>query len=312
MENTSINAGEFQTPFNPIPVSMAEKVRAYIQLMKPTIILLFILTGVSAMVIERSILSNSFQFWMIVLGMFLNAGSANAFNQYYDRDIDAIMGRTKKKRPIPQGKISPKEALQFAWVTGILSIIILYSFGNFTTAFWGIFTIFYYVVIYTLWLKRRTPYNIVIGGAAGATAPLIGWAAAHGSLGILPWTMFFIVFMWTPPHFWSLALCVKEEYAKVSVPMLPVVAGEKRTRLEIFLYSILLLPVSLIPVATKDAGAIYLIGASLLGIDFIRRSLKVVKYHDKKTSWANFGFSIVYLFGIFILLTLDALLRHSV
>ncbi len=290
-------------------ISMREKINAYIALTKPRIVLLFSLTGVATMVLEGSLLNNPFRFWMIFLGITLTAGSANAFNQYIDRDIDSEMERTSKKRPLPQGLLTPTNALLFAYITGVIAMTLLFYFGNFVAAFLGIFTIAFYILVYTMWLKRRTPYNIVIGGAAGATAPLIGWAAANGEISMVAWSLFLVIFMWTPPHFWALALCVKDEYAKVSVPMLPVVAGEEKTRRQILIYTILLIPITFVPFFTQHSGWLYFFGALILGIEYFRRTLKAMLKKDKETNWKLFGFSIVYLLGLFVVLMLDVLFK---
>jgi protoheme IX farnesyltransferase len=278
---------------------------SYLQLTKPRIVLLFTLTGIAALVLEGTLAASSVAFWMIVLGMTLTAGSANALNQYIDRDIDAVMERTRKKRPLPMGLITPNHALAYALVSGVVATWILYFYGNAHAAFWGVFTIGFYVGVYTLWLKRRTPYNIVIGGAAGATAPLIGWAAGTGQLSWIAVAMFMVIFMWTPPHFWALALCVKDEYAEASVPMLPVVAGESRTRLEILIYTIALLPFTLVPYALGGSGNIYLISAILLGAEFLRRAWALYTLKDRKTAWGLFGYSIVYLLALYVVMILD-------
>lgn len=302
-------ATNIETESKGIELTMREKVNAYIALTKPRIVLLFALTGVSTMVLEGSLLNEPFKFWMIFLGIVLTAGSANAFNQYIDRDIDSEMERTSKKRPLPQGLITPMNALMFAYASGAIAMTLLYYFGNFLTAFLGIFTIAFYVIVYTMWLKRRTPYNIVIGGAAGATAPLIGWAAANGEISLVAWSLFLVIFVWTPPHFWALALCVKDEYAKVSVPMLPVVAGEEKTRKQILYYTLLLIPITFVPFFTQHSGWLYFFGAMFLGVEYFRRTLRALLKKDKTSNWKLFGFSIVYLLGLFTVLMLDILFK---
>lgn len=292
-------------------VTAKMKLRAYFQLTKPTIMLLVLVTGIAAMVVEGSLLNQPFTFWLVSLGIVLAGGSASAFNQYLDRDIDSVMERTRKKRPLPQGILSPTEALTFASLMGVVSTFVLYAFGGFLAAALGVATIFYYVVIYTIWLKRTTPYNIVIGGAAGAAAPLIGWAAATGTLSFTAFAMFMIIFMWTPPHFWALSLCVKDEYAKASVPMLPVVAGVEETKKQILLYTLTLLPITLVLVVCGALGVIYFTGATVLGVIFIRSSLKVARAKPEelqKQSRRTFAYSIVYLFALFLLMVADVLM----
>lgn len=289
-------------------VGLREKFTAYAQLTKPRIVLLFALTGLATMVLEGSLLADPARFWLIVLGITLTASSANAFNQYIDRDIDAVMERTSRKRPLPQGRLTPAQALSFAYVTGIAAMAVLYGFGNALAAFFGFFTIAFYVLVYTMWLKCRTPYNIVIGGAAGATGPLIGWAAASGSVSLTAWALFLVIFMWTPPHFWALALCVKDEYAKASVPMLPVTAGEEATRKQIFWYAVALIPLTFVPAFFAGSGWLYVTGAAALGVEFIRRAVAVKRRKTREAYWGMFGYSIVYLLALFILLMVDALI----
>ncbi|MGE4233427.1 MAG: heme o synthase [Bacteriovoracia bacterium] len=291
---------------------ITQRLRAYLLLTKPRIILLFGLTGLTSLFLEGSIASDSARVFFLFCGICLVGGSANSFNQYFDRDIDSQMERTRKKRPLPQGAIQPFEALIFASVIGLLGNWLLLFYGSYEALFWGIFTIGFYVGIYTLWLKRKTPYNIVIGGAAGATAPLIAWAAAAGSsLSWQPWVLFLIVFLWTPPHFWALALCVKDEYAGVSVPMLPVVAGVSVTKKQIFGYSLLLVPVTFFLLFGERVGLIYLVAALVLGIEFLRRAYLVFRLKPNsdeivKSSRRLFGYSIVYLFLLYVVLMIDA------
>lgn len=249
------------------------------------------------------------RFWAVVIGITLVGGSANVLNQFYDRDIDQIMERTAKKRPLPQGKMSPRAALIFGLTTGALGLFALWYWGTLLAAALGAATIFYYVVIYTMWLKRRTPYNIVIGGAAGAAAPLIGWAAATSDVSLLAFWLFLIIFMWTPPHFWALALVVKDEYAKAAVPMLPVAAGVKRTRIEIVIYTLLMLPISLFPEITKSAGTWYTVIAIVLAIGFLYFTFNMAKKKDDRSAWGLFGYSIVYLLLLFLVMCVGALVN---
>ncbi|MFW5810895.1 MAG: heme o synthase [Thermodesulfobacteriota bacterium] len=184
------------------------------------------------------------KFHRIVIGICLAAGAANALNQFWDRDIDPIMARTRTRRPIPSGRIRPRSALWFSAVSGTLALWLLTAAGNMLAAAIGLGTILFYVCIYTVWLKRRTWLNIVIGGAAGAAPQLIGWTAGAGELNIVPLLMALVILLWTPPHFWALALYTKKEYALAGIPMLPVVAGERATRMQITVYVALLLPVT--------------------------------------------------------------------
>lgn len=288
---------------------LKERIHDYTQLSKPRIVLLFMMTGIAAMVVEGSLLLHPLTFVMNALGILLTAASANALNQYFDRDIDAVMERTRVKRPLPQGRLTPEQALIYSISTGVLSLVLLLVYGNAATAFLGLFTIAFYVGIYTLWLKRRTPHNIVIGGAAGATAPLMGWAAATGHVSLTAVALFLLIFLWTPPHFWALALCIKDEYAQVSVPMLPVVAGEAATRRQILLYSLTLPCVAVVPYFAKDCGKLYFAAAVILSLEFVRRAIVVYKTGDRTQTWRLFGYSIAYLLLLVIIMIIDAFLK---
>lgn len=288
---------------------MKSAISNYINLTKPTIVLLFALTGLTAIVMEGSLLKSPWTMAAIVIGITLTAGSANSLNMYFDRDIDEIMTRTRRKRPLPLKKVAPKQALIFGIVLGGVATALLYYFGNFTAALIGVATIAFYVGFYTLYLKRRTPYNIVIGGAAGATAPLIGWAAASGELSLVAWLMFWIIFMWTPPHFWALALVVKEDYRQANIPMLPVVAGDKRTRLEIFVYTLILIPLTLAPALIKAGGKTYFIGGAILGAIFIWQAIALLRKKTDRSAYALFGYSIVYLLALFVILMIGSVVH---
>jgi len=290
---------------------MKQLLKDYINLSKPRIVLLFVITGLTSIIMEGSLLGQPTKLWSIILGITLIGASANVINQFYDRDIDAIMERTAKKRPLALGKMSANKALIFGVVLGLAGTYLLWKFGNELAAFFGVFTIFYYIVIYTMWLKRRTSYNIVIGGAAGATAPLIGWAAATGRVSWVAFWLFAIIFMWTPPHFWALALVVKDEYKKAAVPMLPVVHGEKRTRIEIALYSLLLVPITLFPSIREAAGPVYTVLAVLLGGGFLYFAFEMFRRKDNRSAFKLFGYSIVYLLTLFIVMSVAALLYSS-
>jgi protoheme IX farnesyltransferase len=281
---------------------MKSAISAYVNLTKPTIVLTFALTGLTAIVVEGSMLHDPLKLWMVLIAITLTAGSANALNMFFDRDIDEVMKRTRKKRSLPLKKVTPQNALRFGIALGIIATGLLLYFANFLSAAIGVFTIFFYVVIYTLYLKRRTPYNIVIGGAAGATAPLMGWAAATNHISFLAWILFLIIFMWTPPHFWALALVVKEDYREAKVPMLPVVFGDHRTRMEILFYSLLLIPLSLAPVLIRAGGLTYLIGGGILGLIFLRQTYVLLKKKDNKSAYMLFGYSILYILLLFTFL----------
>jgi protoheme IX farnesyltransferase len=225
---------------------------------------------------------------------------------WFDRDIDKIMNRTCG-RPIPRGVIDPDSAFSFGAVLAVLSVMLMGVAVNWAAASLLAFTIFFYVVIYTIWLKRRTPQNIVIGGAAGAFPPMIGWAAVTGDISLASISLFLLIFMWTPPHFWALALFREGDYAKAGVPMLPVVAGQDATKRQMLVYTLLLLPVALAPAILGVAGMAYVVVALALNVAFIGHALNVLreKTKDHRAAKAMFAFSLVYLFGHFAALVLD-------
>ncbi|MBI2339627.1 MAG: protoheme IX farnesyltransferase [Deltaproteobacteria bacterium] len=281
---------------------------AYLNLTKPRISLLFAVTGLAALIMEGSLRAKPATMWLLVAAIFMIGGSANAFNQYFERDIDKMMVRTAKKRPLPQGKIKPVAALIFSVVIGAIGTCLLWHWGTPLAALLGLGTIVFYSFYYTLWLKPRTPYNIVIGGAAGATGPLIGWAAATGLLSWAAVVMFAIVFFWTPPHFWSLALCCKEDYAKVNYPMFPLVAGDAATRKQILFYSMTLLPLSASLYFLKAAGMVYLISALILSAFFMWEAVQIYRKKTIRSYWQLFGYSIAYLLLLFVILIVDHLI----
>lgn len=281
--------------------------RAYLELTKPRISLLFAITGLAALVVEGSVGFGVWMPWIIILAIFLVGGSANSFNQYFERDIDAQMERTAQKRPLPLQKISPLAALVFSVGIGGVGLILLFYFGNGLAFFLGLFTILFYSFYYTLWLKPKTPYNIVIGGIAGAMGPLIGWAAMTGTIGYSAWVMFLIIFFWTPPHFWALALYHKEDYKKVSLPMLPLVKGDEVTRKQIFYYSLILMPLSLSLSLSHALSLWYVLSALGLGTLFVWFSFRL--YSEKTLLGARrlFGYSIAYLVLLFLVIIIDGL-----
>ncbi|OGP07418.1 MAG: protoheme IX farnesyltransferase [Deltaproteobacteria bacterium GWA2_45_12] len=284
-------------------------IRHLLNLTKPRISLLFAITGLTAILVDGTRTSPSLWMWLVSLAIFLVGGAANGFNQFFERDIDRQMVRTAKKRPIPQGKVSPRMALIFSIVLAIVGNVMLYELGGFWSFFWGVFTIVFYSFYYTLWLKPRTPYNIVIGGAAGATAPLIAWSAVTGNfLGLVPFLMFLIVFIWTPPHFWSLALYYKEDYEKVSYPMFPNIKGDKATKSQIFWYSALLFPVALSLYFFGILGVVYLVGAFILNLVFLYGAWMVMKKNDTKIYRKFFAYSIFYLLLLFALMMADKMI----
>jgi heme o synthase len=238
--------------------------------------------------------------FVAILAIAAGAGAAGVLNMWYDADIDAAMTRTAG-RPIPRGTVSRVEALAFGLILACSAVALLALALNLKAAALLAFNIFFYIVVYTMWLKRSTPQNIVIGGAAGALPPVVGWAAATGEIGLESFILFLIVFLWTPPHFWALSLNRTDEYARAGVPMLPVVAGRAKTTRQILIYSILLLPISLLPWALGFASVIYGVTAAVCGAIFIVLALRLAKSSatDRQAAHRLFAFSILYLFVLF-------------
>ncbi len=271
-------------------------------LMKPRVMSLVLFTVFVGMSLAPGS-QHPFLSVITVLAIAVGAGSAAAINMWYDRDIDFIMDRTKN-RPIPSGKIAPDDALAFGVILAILSILTLFLVSNLLSALLLATTIFFYVFIYTIWLKRKTVQNIVIGGAAGALPPLIGWTSVTGSIDFLPLIMFVIIFLWTPPHFWALSLYRASDYENAGVPMLPVIKGKRTTRKQIFIYSLLLFAVSFSPCIISFGGKIYFFGSAALGLFFIWLSYLV--FIEKKLAEQRlFKYSILYLFSIFLLMVMS-------
>ncbi len=260
------------------------------------------------MVLEKSLLAEPFKFLLALIGLLMAGGSANSFNQYFEREKDALMERTRKRRPLPLKQIKPRQALTSSILLGIVSVILFAIFFNWLSAVLALSTILFYGLFYTLWLKPRTHLNIVIGGAAGAMAPVIAWAAASGTLHWIPLVMFLIIFFWTPPHFWALAMCLKEDYRKVGLPMLPIVKGDEITTRQIVLYSWWTVLTSL-ALLIAGVGLIYVISAPFLGTLFILKSIQLKKLKDLTEAGRLFGFSITYLLALFLALIVDSLIN---
>ncbi len=281
-----------------------------LQLTKPSIVVLVVITGGATMAAEGSLFVHTWDRLLVLFAIVLSAGSANALNQFIDRDIDSIMDRTRTRRPLPRNKLKPYEALLFGLALGVISNLFLLWYTNEVVALISIATILFYILIYTLWLKRRHFYNIVIGGAAGATAPLIVSAAVYGEPSLLSWIFFLVIFFWTPPHFWALALAIKDQYAKVRIPMLPNVKGDKRTRSEIFWYTIFLLPLTITPYFFGSLGMIFLIGAIALWIWYMFKTVVFLRVHTISSYKRLFLVSIGYLFLLFLAASLDGTVRY--
>jgi protoheme IX farnesyltransferase len=281
------------------------RVSDFFALLKPRVMSLVVFTGLVGMFLAPGPVHPLIAFTG-VLCIAVGAGAAGCINMWYERDVDALMARTCN-RPLPAGRIDPGAALGYGISLATGSVVLMFLAANAAAATLLAITIGFYVFIYTMWLKRRTPQNIVIGGAAGAFPPMIGWAVVSGDVSVLPLILFAIIFMWTPPHFWALALYRAGDYAKAGIPMLPVVAGKRSTRRQIVLYTLLLVPLTLSPWALDLAGAVYGIGAAALGAVFLALAVRVWIAKDDGSARGLFAFSILYLFLLFSLLVADRL-----
>ncbi|WP_207539143.1 heme o synthase [Sabulicella rubraurantiaca] len=308
-------SGGAQAPFDASTLHGASEVGDWIALLKPRVLSLVVYSGLIGLLIAPGSLHPVLAV-SAILCITLAAGAAGAINMWYDRDIDAVMKRTRA-RPIPAGRIEAGAALGYGVVLAVGSVGLMGLATNWLAAAVLAGSILFYVVIYTMWLKRRTPQNIVIGGAAGAFPPLIGWVAVTGSVDVLPLVLFAIVFMWTPPHFWALSLWAHEDYKRAGVPMLPVVSGARETRRQVVLYTVLLVPLTLVPWIIGFSGPAYGVVAVLLGANFLRHAWAVwtdeqdaagVSLTGDRPAKACFRFSITYLFALLGALALDRLL----
>ena len=275
----------------------------YVALLKPRVMSLVVFTGFVGLYIAPGALHPVLAL-TAMLCIAVGAGAAAAINMWHDRDIDARMTRTRA-RPIPAGRIEPGAALGFGVTLAVGSVVVMGLALNPMAAALLALTIAFYVFVYTMWLKRRTPHNIVIGGAAGALPPAIGWAAVTGDVGLAALVLFAIVFVWTPPHFWALALVRTDDYARAGVPMLPVVAGAAKTKRYVLGYTVALLPLALLPSLLGFAGVVYGVGAALFGALFVVCALRLRTDANGRAARQMFGFSILYLFAIFTLLIVD-------
>jgi protoheme IX farnesyltransferase len=273
----------------------------YLALLKPRVMSLVVFTAFVGL-FAAPVAPNPFIAVIAIVAIAVGAGASGALNMWYDADIDAIMSRTRS-RPVPSGRVAPREALVFGLVLSSLSVLTLGVLVNWLSAALLAFTIFFYAVIYTMWLKRSTPQNIVIGGAAGAFPPMIGWAAATGTLSLESVILFLIIFLWTPPHFWALALFKSEDYRRAGIPMMPNVVGEASTRRQIFAYAAIVAPVGVLPWLLGYTTALYGAASIMLGAGFVWYAWKVLTMPsaDKtmKPAKALFAYSLLYLFGIF-------------
>ena len=276
--------------------------------MKPSVMSLVIFTCVVGLISASKDINFLYSI-ISIIAVALGAGSAGALNMWYESEIDSLMKRTCL-RPIPSGKLSKKQALYFGLFTSFFSVAVLYFFSNFLSALLLAITILFYVVIYTMWLKKTTPQNIVIGGAAGAFPPIIGWTIATGEINLEPILYFLIIFFWTPSHFWALSLYKTEDYKNANIPMLPVVSGIRTTKINIFIYGIILFVISLTPYLFGFLGIIYLLSSIILGSYYVYLCYKLLKetVDEKKIAIKIFLYSILYLFILFAIILIDGLI----
>jgi protoheme IX farnesyltransferase len=289
-------------------------VRDYVTLTKPRIISLLLLTTLVPMVLAHE---GSFSLqalnviWWTLVGGALAAGGSGAINMYFDRDIDAIMSRTRQ-RPIPNDRVPPHNALIFGITLNVLAFVVLYLAANLLAAVLAMIGTAYYVLVYTRWLKRTSTQNIVIGGAAGAIPPLVGWAAMTGRIDPMPLLLFAIIFYWTPPHFWALALLRRTEYARAGIPMFPVVHGESETKWQILLYTLLMIAISLMLPPLGLAGPLYLVLAVVLNGIFLRDAYRLYREPGITSAWKLYKYSLLYLALLFSALVIDHILLQWV
>jgi len=262
------------------------------------------ITGASGIWLEGSLIRDPLRFGLSLLLLMAAGGSANAFNQAFERERDALMSRTRMRRPLPLGRISAVEAFVFASLLGLVAVVGYGIWFNLLTSLLALGTILFYALYYTLYLKPRTAQNIVIGGAAGAMAPVIGWVSGSGQIGLMPVLLFLIIFLWTPPHFWALALCLKDDYRRAGLPMMPNVAGDRATWQLIMIYTLLTITTS-IALSLAGAGMAYLAVAVLLGLQLIRKVRLAERSGERKVVMGLFGYSIVYLLALFVALIVD-------
>jgi heme o synthase len=290
-------------------LSWRPRVGAYVALTKPRIIELLLITTLPTMVVAERGLPPVPLMAATLLGGALAVGGANAINMFVDRDIDKLMHRTAK-RPLVTGAVTPRAALVFAIILEVAAFMELWAWVNLLSAALALSATLFYVFIYTLWLKRTSSQNIVIGGAAGAVPVLVGWAAVTDGLSWAPVVMFAVIFTWTPPHFWSLAVKYRDDYQAASVPMLPAVATLRRTAREILLYSVLLVGVSLLLAVVGTLGLIYVVAASVLGVVFVAMAIRLLRRQTAKSAMQLFSYSITYLTLLFVFMAVDVLAKH--
>ncbi|MDG2114816.1 MAG: heme o synthase [Actinomycetota bacterium] len=303
---------------NQISVSPPSPVRrltttagAFVMLTKPRIIELLLITTVPTMIVAEGGLPDLWLIVLTVIGGTLAAGGANTFNMYIDRDIDRLMERTKG-RPLVTGAVSPRAALIFGLALEVAAFVLLWSGVNLLSAVLAVSACLFYVFVYSLWLKRTSRQNIVIGGAAGAVPALVGWAAVTDSLGLAPWLLFAIIFFWTPPHFWALAIKYTEDYQAAEVPMLPAVASVGETARQMVWYTLVVIGLSVWFHVAADTGAIYLVSALVGGAIFLWHTVKLLRAPDTRQAMKVFGYSITYLGSLFVAMAVDVLVQKGI
>lgn len=279
----------------------------YIELLKPRVMSLVVFSGFVGLMIAPGHIHPLLGF-VTILSIALSAGGSAAVNMWYDRDIDAIMSRTQK-RPIPSGRVEPQAAVEFGGTLIFVSVALMGLAINWLAAGLLAFAALFYIYIYTMWLKRRTPQNIVIGGAAGAFPPVIAWAAVTNHISLTACLLFLLIFFWTPPHFWALALYRNDDYRRAGIPMLPVIAGERTTKIYMLVYTLILFPISLAPAFTSVGGYLYMMGAAVLSGLFVVCAVRVMLDKTFKSARQMFGFSLLYLFALFGLLLIERVLK---
>jgi protoheme IX farnesyltransferase len=292
---------------NELPVPRAATFAAWLELTKPRIVSLVLFTGLPALLLAAHGWPEARVAWGALIGIALSAASAASFNHYFDRDIDALMRRTRT-RPLPSGALPPIAAVALGLGLGAVAMAVLVVTTNVLAASLALASILYYALFYTVWLKRRTPMNIVIGGGAGASAPLIAWAAVTGSVGLPAILLASIIFLWTPPHFWALSLYRRDDYERAGLPMLPVTHGEPETRRQILLYTIVLVGSTLAVAPLAGLGPLYTVCAALLGALFILGAERLRRSPSVRHAQGLFRFSILYLFVLFLVMSVDALI----
>lgn len=285
------------------------QIKDYFALLKPRVMSLVVFTGLAGVFLAPRDIHPVVAF-MAVFCIALGSGAAGAINMWYERDVDALMKRTQK-RPIPAKRMLPQSALEFAVIAAFISVLIMSLAVNLMAGFLLLSAILFYVFIYTIWLKKRTPQNIVIGGAAGAFPPMIGWAAVTGNVSWESFSLFLIIFMWTPPHFWALALYKNDDYTAANIPMLPVVAGSEETRKQIFIYTLILFLSSIFPFSMDMFGFVYGIGSIVLGVRFIQLTYELYVEYSEELARKIFKYSLLYLSALFSLMIIDRLIFNA-